>query len=113
MPFQLARKLANSVYDLTDAAPFQRDYGLRDQIRRAAGPSMHNIAEGFDAGSNLEFMKFLRYAQRSCTEVQSQLYLALDRSYLIPKQFNTVYQKAADTRDKIGGFIKYLRSRNI
>lgn len=69
---------------------------------------MHNIAEGFDGGSNAEFVKFPRYAQRSCSEVQSELYVALDNEYITPSQFNSIYVQAADTHAKIGGFIHYL-----
>ena len=69
---------------------------------------MHNIAEGFDAGSNAEFIRFLRYAKRSCTEVQSQLYVALDERYISQEDFNNTYELAGRTRAKIKGFIKYL-----
>ena len=48
---------------------------------------MHNLAEGFDGGSNKEFIKFLRYSQRSCSEVQSELYVALDQEYIDSDQF--------------------------
>jgi len=50
----------NSVYDIATMGAFARDFGLKDQITRAAGSSMHNIAEGFDGGTNPEFVKFLR-----------------------------------------------------
>jgi len=63
--WQMARELANQVYAVTKAAEFSRDFGLKDQIQRAAGSAMHNVAEGFDGGSNAEFTKFLRFAQRS------------------------------------------------
>jgi len=69
---------------------------------------MHNIAEGFDGGSNAEFVKFLRYAQRSCSEVQSQLYVALDQDYLPKDKFQALYDLADLTKHKIGGFIRYL-----
>ncbi len=69
---------------------------------------MHNIAEGFDSGSRAEFIKFLRYAQRSCSEVQSQLYVALDQEYISPSKFEELYELARLTYAKIGGFIKYL-----
>jgi four helix bundle protein len=60
--WQKARQLANQVYALTRKGGFARDFELRNQIRRSAGSSMHNIAEGFDAGSNLEFIRFLKIA---------------------------------------------------
>ena len=69
---------------------------------------MHNIAEGFDAGSNAEFIRFLNYAKRSCTEVQSELYVALDSRHLAQLQFNTLYDQVRLTRAKIGAFIQYL-----
>ena len=71
--WQEARTLTNMVYDASDEGPFATDFGLRDQIRRAAGSTMHNISEGFDAGSDAEFVRFLKYARRSASEVQSQL----------------------------------------
>jgi len=77
--WQLARELTRKVYDLTKKAKFARDFGLKGQIQDAAGSSMHNIAEGFDSETNPEFVRFLRYAKRSCTEVQSELYVALDQ----------------------------------
>ena len=70
---------------------------------------MHNIAEGFDVESNAEFIRFLRYAKRSCTEVQSELYVALDEKYLNPIEFKDVYQQANQTRATIHGFIDYLK----
>jgi four helix bundle protein len=69
---------------------------------------MLNIAEGFDGGSNSEFVKFLRYAQRSCTEVQSALYVALDQEYVSEAEFTALYKQAQATHAVIGGFIKYL-----
>lgn len=109
--WQLGRKLARSVYAVTSKERFSKDYGLKDQIQRAVGSIMHNIAEGFDGGSNSEFIKFLRYAQRSCTEVQSlqsQLYIAFDQKYISKTEFDNLYGIAGKTKSKIGTLIKYL-----
>jgi four helix bundle protein len=106
--WQLARKLTKQVYDLTKLHLFSKDFGLRDQIQRASGSAMHNIAEGFDAESNQEFIRFLRYAKRSCSEVQSELYVALDNQYITKTQFEDVYEQARQTRATIRGFINYL-----
>jgi four helix bundle protein len=107
--WQLARELARKVYDLTRKPEFSKDFGLKNQIREAAGSSMHNTAEGFDAESNAEFMRFLRYAKRSCTEVQSELYVALDQAYITPEEFKETYDLAGRTRAAIRGFINSLR----
>lgn len=107
--WQLSRKLTNEIYVITGEGNFSRDFGLRDQIRRAAGSVMHNIAEGFEAGSDAEFIRFLRYAQRSCTEVQSELYVALDQNYVSEGQFKDLFELTQSAYNKIGGFIKYLK----
>jgi four helix bundle protein len=96
--WQLARELARKVYSLTKKPRFAKAYGLRSQIQDAAGSSMHNIAEGFDSETNAEFIRFLRYAKRSCTEVQSELYLALDEEYISADEFKDVYERARRTR---------------
>jgi len=105
----LARELSQRIYRISTAGTFARDFGLRDQINRASGSIMDNIAEGFDGGSNAEFARFLSYAQRSCTEVQSQLYRALDRNHIDQRQFEELYEGAKHTHAKIGAFIKYLK----
>jgi len=69
-------------------------FGLKGQIQDVAGSSMHNIAEGFDSETNPEFVRFLRYAKRSCTEVQSELYVALDQQYITNTEFQDVYDHA-------------------
>ena len=107
--WQLARELTQKVYSLTKKSSFAKDYGLKRQIQDAAGSSMHNIAEGFDSETNAEFIRFLRYAKRSCTEVQSELYVALDMKYITQDEFEDVYEQARRTRAAILGFINYLK----
>lgn len=76
---------------------------------RSSGSTMDNIAEGFDDGSTLEFIRFLGYSQRSCSELQSQLYRALDCEYINNTQFSKVYDLASECRKQVKGFRKYLR----
>ncbi|MFO7683817.1 MAG: four helix bundle protein [Chloroflexota bacterium] len=106
--WQKARELTNLVYDYTELDAFSKDYGLRNQIRRAAGSSMHNIAEGFDAGSRNEFARFLRMARRSASEVQSQLYLAMDRAYITSKQREVAHNLADEVKPMINSLHKRL-----
>ena len=107
--WQLARELTRKVYRLTQKPEFAKDHGLKRQIQDAAGSSMHNIAEGFDSETNAEFIRFLRYAKRSCTEVQSELYVALDKEYISLNDFKDVYEQATRTRAAVRGFINYLK----
>jgi four helix bundle protein len=89
-------------------AAFSHDFGLRDQIRRAAVSSMTNIAEGFDCESKAEFGRFLGIARRSAVEVQSLLYVALDAGYINDTVFNKEYEQARKTKALIGGFRRSL-----
>ena len=107
--WQLARELTRKVYRLTKKPRFSKDYGLKNQIQDAAGSSMHNIAEGFDSETNPEFIRFLRYAKGSCTEVQSELYVALDEEYLSSGEFKDAYELARRIRAAVRGFITYLK----
>jgi four helix bundle protein len=104
--WQLARELTRKVYPLTKKPGFARDYGLKGQIQDAAGSSMHNIAEGFDSETNAEFIRFLRYSKRSCTEVQSELHIALDEEHISPGEFKDVYEQARRTRAAARGFTR-------
>lgn len=98
------------IYKLTKAVEFSKDFALRDQIRRAAISVMSNIAEGFDAGYDNEFIRFLGYSFRSISEIQSQLYTASDESYITETEFREAYDQCADVRKQIRGLVKYLAS---
>jgi len=105
-----ARVLTQMVYRVSRERRFARDFKLVDQIRSAASSVMNNIAEGFDSQSDKEFIKFLTYARRSATEVQSELYIALDQDYITSADFETIYQQATKTKKLINGFIRYLKT---
>ncbi len=105
-----SRELCQSVFKVINQGPFSKDFGLKDQLWRSAGSVMDNIAEGFDDKSNKEFIKFLGYSLRSCSEVQSQLYRAIDCRYISKNQFDKIYELAGECRKQIKGFRKYLRN---
>src|SRR5207247_7240168 len=88
--WQIAREIAGRLYDLTDRGAFARDYPLRDQVRRAVISIMSNIAEGFSRRSDREFSQYLFMAKASAAELQSHLYIALDRPYLMKNDFNQI-----------------------
>jgi four helix bundle protein len=80
--WQLAIELVKRVYVLTGSGLFSRDFGLRDQIRRAAVSIPTNIAEGFERASRKEYLNFLNIAKGSAGEVRSLLYVATAVGYL-------------------------------
>lgn len=107
--WQEARKLTQQVYQLVASGPFANDFGLRDQICRAAVSAMTNIAEGFDCDSKQEFARFLGIARRSAVEVLSLLYVALDVGHIGKEAFEVHYAQATKTKGLIGGFKSSLK----
>lgn len=108
--WQHARELAGRVYALCRKGELSRDWGLRDQMQRAAVSVMANIAEGFGRQGRKELIQFLKIARGSCTELQSHLYLAKDAQLLTTEQFSATQAQADRTGRKISGFITYLAS---
>jgi four helix bundle protein len=92
--WQEARKLARAVYGATAAGPLSKDWGLRDQLRRASASVMANIAEGFERGRRSEFHQFLSIAKGSCAEVRSLLYVANDAGLLDQEVFDLLIAQA-------------------
>jgi four helix bundle protein len=107
--WQKARILANTIFSLTHHPEFSKDFRLRDQILDASGSVMHNIAEGCDSGTDPEFIRFLKMARRSGSEVQSELYLALDRKYITETELKQAYEQADEAKRLINGLIAFLR----
>lgn len=107
--WQQARKLAEFVYLITKQEPFAKDYGLVDQIRRAAVSVMSNIAEGFERGSNEETIYFFYIAKGSCGEVRSQLYVAFDLKYINQDQLNKGLLLAKEASKMLYYFIESLK----
>ena len=110
--WQEARKLVKDVYQITNKGDFSKDFGMRDQIQRAAVSVMTNIAEGFDCDSQAEFARFLGYSRRSAVDVQSLLYAALDIGYINKTPFDIQYQQAEKAKALIGGLKTSLKKRN-
>ena len=90
---------------------FQKDLRFMGQITAAAVSIMNNIAEGWAAQSNAEFIRFLTYSRRSCTETQNCLYIALDQEYIDDVTFQTIYNQALKEIQIIDGLLRYLRSK--
>lgn len=104
------RELTRRIYKCSRNKQFSRDFSLRDQIRGAAISVTSNIAEGFDAQSNSEFVRFLNYSRRSISEVKSQLYVALDENYIERQEFAELYELASKVSKMLFGFIRYLKT---
>jgi four helix bundle protein len=111
--WKLARVLTGLIYDVSGIGEFNRDFALRDQLRRASISIVSNIAEGFERDGDKEFIQFLSMAKGSCGEVRAQLYLALDRGYISQEQFAQLCSKAVELSRMISGLIQYLKSSQL
>jgi four helix bundle protein len=111
--WQKARVLTKEIYASTRIGQFAKDYGLKDQIQRASVSTMSNIAEGFERGGDREFVQFLSNSKGSCGEVKSQLYVALDQSYISIAGFGELYAKADEVSRLVGGFMAYLQHSQV
>jgi len=111
--WQDSRDFVKSIYEIATTDSFKKDYGLKDQIQRAAVSIMNNIAEGFERNNNKEFITFLKYSKGSAGEVRSMLYVALDLNYISEVSFNKNYELAIDIIRQLSNFIKYLRKNII
>ena len=110
--WKVARRLTKAIYQATGSGEFARDYGLRNQIRRASVSILSNIAEGFERGGDKEFLQFLAVAKGSCGEVRAQLYVALDQGYLTQEVFEGL-TKNVEIGQLISGFMKYLTNSEL
>lgn len=108
--WQIGRELVKRVYQVCTRGDFARDFGLRDQICRAAVSVCSNIAEGFERQGNKELANFLWIAKGSAGEVSSQLYHALDVGYISHEEFDCLYEMTVSIRGKLYSFIKSMSS---
>ena len=108
--WQTARELTRLIYVFTDEGRFTRDFGLRDQIRRAAVSIMSNMSEGFESQTQTQFIRYLGIAKASAGEVRSQLYVSRDLEYITQEQFARAFAMAEKTSRQTARFIAYLET---
>lgn len=111
--WQKARELTSQVYAISNRPSFSKDFGLRDQVRRASVSIMANIAEGFERSGSGEFLQFLAIAKGSVGEVISHIYVTVDQGYISQEEFDRLHALAGETGRVIGGLMTYLRKSGI
>lgn len=111
--WQLSRALVKEVYEITQKVEFQKDFGLKDQVRRCTVSIMANISEGFERKTQKEFINFLFIAKGSCGELRSHFYIAFDLGYINKETFDNLQNQTITISKSLSGFIKYLSSSTI
>ncbi len=109
--WKLSLKITREIYDITSKKDFSKDFGLRDQIRRAIVSVSSNIVEGFEKNNNNEFIRFLGMAKGSVGEVRNQLYIAFSVKYIVQEEFDHLQINLDQLAKQIGAFIKYLEGK--
>lgn len=108
--WKTSRQFTVLVYKLTGQEAFSKDFGLKDQLCRAAVSVMSNIAEGFESQTQAQFVRYLGFAKASAGEARSQLYIDLDIGYLSKEQFQQAYELADKAIRQIYRFMAYLKT---
>ena len=109
--WQRAKELTNLVYRLSSSGAFARDFGLRDQMRRASVSVMSNIAEGFESQTQVLFIQYLGRAKGSAGELRAQLYIASDQEYITSDEFSSALSLAELCSKQLTRFIQYLETQ--
>src|SRR4051812_13867968 len=107
-----ARELTNAVYALCRREPLARDFGLCDQLRRAAVSVMNNIAEGWESFHAAEKIQFYNIARRSCGEVRSMSYVVLDNQFVSAAEHDALRTRCVRSGQLISGLMRSLNDRS-
>ncbi|RKY08759.1 MAG: four helix bundle protein [Planctomycetota bacterium] len=110
--WQEAKELAVQIYKLTTNTNFARNYGLRDQARRAAVSVASNIAEGYERNSNKDFIRYLLISKGSLSELRTQLEIALEIGYIDGKTFEVIEERCQKTTAMLVNLIKARKEKN-
>lgn len=109
--WQRAKELTNLIYRFSSSGTFAKDFGLRDQMRRASVSIMSNIAEGFESQTQVIFIQYLNRAKGSSGDLSAQLYIALEQEYITGDEFKTALALAELCSKQLARFIQYLESK--
>jgi four helix bundle protein len=108
--WRAARILTNGVYFLCSREPLSRDFGLRDQLQRAAVSVMNNVAEGWESLHASEKRQAYNIARRSCGEVRSMSYVLLDNKFVTPAEHTELVGQTVNAGKLVSGLIRSLPS---
>jgi four helix bundle protein len=111
--WQKGIEFAKQIYVTTAQGQLHRDFGLRDQIQRAAVSIPTNIAEGFERGAHKEYLQYLKIAKGSAGEIRSLLCVAFEVGYLNQTQYNQLRSSAVELSCYLANQIRSLREAGV
>lgn len=103
--------LAKEVFALMQDKAFEKEYGFKDQIKRAVVSISNNIAEGSEYNNNKQFVRFLSHAKGSCAEVRSMLILSVELNFCTPDKIQSATNLSIEISKSLSKFMEYLKSK--
>lgn len=104
--------LAKQVFQLSNSSSLEKEFGFKDQIKRTVISITNNIAEGSEYNSNKQFIRYLKIAKGSCSEVRNMLILAKELDFCEENEIKHSFQLTIEISQNISNFIKYLESKS-
>jgi four helix bundle protein len=102
--------LTKRIFKLLNNFSLEKEYGFKDQMKRAVISVTNNIAEGSEYNNNKQFVRYLKIAKGSCAEVRNMLVLARELELCSANEIIECYQLTIEISQNISNFIKYLES---
>jgi four helix bundle protein len=103
--------LTKMVFELLNNKNFEKEFGFKDQMKRAVVSITNNIAEGSEYNNNRQFIRFLKYSKGSCAEVRNMLILSRELDFCNQNEIQISYDVSVEISQNISNFIKYLNSK--
>jgi four helix bundle protein len=100
------------IFKILENENLQKEFSLKDQLKRATLSITNNIAEGSEYGSNRQFIRFLWIAKGSCAEVRNMLFVLLSLNKINDKTFSVLNDECLEITKELYHFIKYLEKSN-
>lgn len=110
--WQKAMALAVTIYRVTEQFPQREQFGLSNQLRRAATSVPSNIAEGQGRASTNDYVHFLHISRGSLQELETQVLLAQQLNYLSVQESESVLTQSSEVSRLISGLISSLKNRS-
>lgn len=104
-------ELTKQVFKLLNKTTLDKEFGFKDQIKRAVISITNNIAEGSEYNNNKQFIRYLKIAKGSCAEVRNMLVLARELEFCSKNEIQETFILSIEISQNISNFIKYLNSK--
>jgi four helix bundle protein len=106
-----SHQLTLEIYKLTRTYPKEETYGLVSQMRRSTSSIPTNIAEGCGRNTDADFARFLDMSMGSGSELEYQLILSHDLSYISPQAYESNLAELIEIKRMLNAFIQKLRAK--